>query len=139
MATPSAGPMTGRPSIVTLPSLGVKRPEMMRRSVDLPEPDRPRSATISLLCRFKLTLSSTSRLPVTPRLKKWRICWTETRGCNSAVRAAAIPGVIPMSPSRLLEPQTAISQYIKPAPKGAVQGYDEHAHHAYAEHDAMII
>ena len=37
------------------------RPAMMRSSVDLPQPERPSSATISLLRRRRLTSSSTSR------------------------------------------------------------------------------
>ena len=44
IATPSAGPSTGLPSSVTLPSVGRLRPATMRSSVDLPQPERPSSA-----------------------------------------------------------------------------------------------
>ena len=60
IATSSAGPLTGLPPMVTLPLVGWVRPEMMRRSVDLPEPERPSRATISPVFRLIDTLSRTS-------------------------------------------------------------------------------
>ena len=61
MATPSAGPLTGVPRHSTSPEVGRSRPETIRSSVDLPEPDRPSSATISPSRSVRLTLSSTTR------------------------------------------------------------------------------
>ena len=46
----------------TTPSVGLTRPAIERSSVDLPEPDRPSSPTISFSDRVRSTLSSTSRL-----------------------------------------------------------------------------
>ena len=65
MATPSAGPSTGSPPMLTWPSVGRDRPEMIRSSVDLPHPERPSSATISPSRRPSETLSSTGA-PISP-------------------------------------------------------------------------
>ena len=46
---PRPDPSPACPEIVTLPDVGRVRPEMSRRRVDLPEPERPSSATISPL------------------------------------------------------------------------------------------
>src|ERR1035441_7820525 len=46
MATLGRDSAMGRPCHRTSPALGVARPESMRRSVDLPEPDGPSSAMI---------------------------------------------------------------------------------------------
>ena len=61
IATPSVGPSTCLPRHVTLPALGFNRPETIRSSVDLPDPERPSSATISPSRRVRLTSSSTTR------------------------------------------------------------------------------
>ena len=72
MATSSAGPVTGSPEIVTFPSVGRVSPAMMRRSVDLPEPERPSRATISPVFRLIDTLSRTGlRLSPEPVAKTW--------------------------------------------------------------------
>ncbi len=72
IATSSAGPSTGLPEIVTLPLVGWVRPEMMRRSVDLPEPERPSSATISPVFSVIETSSSTGlRLSPDPVANTW--------------------------------------------------------------------
>ncbi len=65
IATSSAGPSTGLPEIETVPLVGRVRPEMMRKSVDLPEPERPSRATIWPVFRLIETFSSTG-LRVSP-------------------------------------------------------------------------
>ena len=53
------------PPILTVPEVGRMSPAMMRKSVDLPQPERPSKATISLLRRLRSTSSST-RWPLAP-------------------------------------------------------------------------
>ena len=65
IATPSAGPSTIAPLMLTFPSVGRDSPEMMRSSVDLPQPERPSSATISPWRRLSETSCSTGA-PVSP-------------------------------------------------------------------------
>ncbi len=72
IATSSAGPVTGSPDIVTFPAVGRASPAMMRKSVDLPEPDRPSRATISPVLRLIETFSRTGlRLSPEPVAKTW--------------------------------------------------------------------
>ena len=79
MATSFAGPVTGSPEILTVPSVGWVRPAMMRRSVDLPEPERPSRATISPVLRLSDTsLSTGARLSPEPVWKTW-VTWSTVR------------------------------------------------------------
>ena len=61
MAMPAQGPSTGAPRHSTCPPVGVSKPEMMRSSVDLPEPERPSKPTISPSRTVSDTSSSTTR------------------------------------------------------------------------------
>src|SRR5450631_2086180 len=61
MASPGTGPWTGSPRKRTSPLLGAMSPEMIRNSVDLPDPERPSSPTISPADRLSLASSSTTR------------------------------------------------------------------------------
>ena len=47
METPLTGPVIGSPRQRTSPAVGLSKPDTMRSSVDLPEPERPSSPTIS--------------------------------------------------------------------------------------------
>ena len=64
----SPGAVTGSPSIATLPEVAGMSPAMIRSNVDLPQPERPSSATISLSHRVRFTSSSTAWSPAPP----WR-------------------------------------------------------------------
>ena len=46
IAIPDAGPLTGWPRYRMRPDVGRERPAISRKSVDLPDPDRPRRPTI---------------------------------------------------------------------------------------------
>ena len=60
MATPSAGPVNALPWYTTSPADGRIRPDTMRSRVDLPQPERPSSPTISPRDSVVDTSSSTA-------------------------------------------------------------------------------
>ena len=61
IATPSAGPRRAAPRHDTVPPVAASSPAMIRSSVDLPEPERPSSPTISPCPIRTSTSSSTTR------------------------------------------------------------------------------
>jgi len=65
-ATPGHTPATGAPLKAMCPEVGCSRPAMARNSVDLPEPERPSSPTISPALSVSATLSSTVNGPAGP-------------------------------------------------------------------------
>ena len=72
IATSFAGPFTGSPEIVTVPCVGRVSPAIRRRSVDLPDPERPSRATISPV--FKLietSLKTGARVSPDPVENTW--------------------------------------------------------------------
>ena len=101
IATSSAGPFTGSPEIVTVPSVGRVSPAMMRKSVDLPEPERPSRATISPV--FKLietSLRTGARVSPDPVEKTWLTLSTfEQRRCGWVQHGEA-PRLKPKGQSR---------------------------------------
>ena len=72
IATSLAGPVTGSPEIVTVPSVGRVSPAIRRKSVDLPDPERPSRATISPVFRLSDTsLNTGARVSPDPVEKTW--------------------------------------------------------------------
>src|SRR5512143_2678052 len=109
------------------------RPAMIRSRVDLPEPDRPSSPTISPLRMVRLTSSKTTRAsPLAFRNER------QTRRTSmswSAVRVVASMDFF----SRSTEAQATFGVRVERPPEEAIEGGDEHAHHGDAEHDAVEV
>src|SRR5580658_3104572 len=132
MATSSAGPVTSSPEIVTVPSVGWISPEMIRKRVDLPLPDRPSRATISPVLRLIETALSTGlRLSPEPVEKTWLTLST----FRSVVTAVSSIRSSSQKWPRASESQAALGEGVEPAPEQAVHQRDEDRHHRHAEHD----
>src|SRR5215471_1608892 len=127
MAMPRAGPSTGWPRYVTLPAVGVPSPAMSRSSVDLPEPERPRSPTISPSLMRRLTPSSTSSSAPSAFEKDLRTPCTSRSG-------TAFMSSLPSS-----EAETPLSVEVERPPEESIDRNDEQTHRRDAEHDAMEI
>src|SRR6185437_2647337 len=129
IATPSAGPSTGLPSSVTAPSVGRVRPEMSRSKVDLPQPERPSSATISPARKVSET-SLRIGAPCSPEpLEKLWLTWaTSSSG-----------GRVTSSMARLSKAEAALGKGVEPAPEQPVEQSDDDRHDGDAEHDAREI
>ena len=63
MPTIFSGPVTGLPSMLTLPRVGAFRPVASFMKVDLPQPDGPTMAMNSP-CRVVSEMSSTAKSPL---------------------------------------------------------------------------
>ena len=57
IATPGFTPRSGWPPTLTMPPVGLIRPERMRMIVDLPQPEGPSSASTSCSCTVRLMSS----------------------------------------------------------------------------------
>src|SRR6267378_6018925 len=127
METPFGGPMMVSPRHLASPEDGAMRPEMMRSSVDLPDPDRPSRPTISPERIVRSTFSSTSRsspLPFgndrqTPRISRRLVC---------LVRSSMIS---PLS----AEAKTTLSEGIERPPEQPVEERHQNTHDGDAEND----
>src|SRR5262249_9158878 len=104
---------------------------MMRSNVDLPQPERPSSATISLSRRVRFTLSSTtwSAAPLGPYM--WLRCSISTSG---VVVARTSIGTV-----QSVEPEATFGETIERPPQQPVDQHHEQRHHADAQHDARIV
>src|SRR5271155_2252981 len=109
------------------------RPAMMRRSVDLPEPERPRSPTISPLRSVRLTSSNTITPPPLPRAN----C-RETFSTRRTGSPGAMVTVLFMAASSI-ETQAVFGVAVERPPQDAVEGGDDNRHHGYAEHEAREV
>src|SRR5580658_5984560 len=104
---------------------------MMRKSVDLPDPERPSSATISPVFRLSETsLKTGARVSPDPVWKTWVTLLT--------LKSVAIAG---SNMAKLLdgrwasEAQPPLRVGVEPAPEQAIENRDEDGHHGDAEHD----
>src|SRR5882672_6947389 len=127
METPLGGPLIVSPRHLASPEDGAMRPEMMRSSVDLPDPDRPSRPTISPERSVRSTFSSTSRsspLPFgkdrqTPRISRRLAC---------LVRSS-------MSSPLSAEAKATLSEGIERPPEQPVEERHQNAHDGDAEND----
>src|SRR5690242_17493920 len=127
MAMPRAGPSTGWPRYVTLPAEGLARPAMSRSSVDLPEPERPSSPTISPSRMRRSTPSSTRCSPPSALEKALRTPCTSRSG-------TAFMTSLPSA-----EPEAPLGVEVQRPPEESIDRHDEQTHRRDAEHDAMKI
>src|SRR5271166_2926596 len=133
MAMPLGGPWMAWPRQVASPEEGAIRPAMMRRSVDLPEPERPSRPTISPERMVRSTLSSTRRsspLPfgnerLTPRISIRVDCCLVGSSIYLSLTSA--------------EAKPALAEGIEPPPDQPVEQRDQHAHDGDAEHDTRKV
>src|SRR5579863_5753750 len=119
MAAPSSGPITLFPRYVTPPVLGRRSPAIMRKSVDLPDPERPNSPTISPLRKVRLT-SSRTLTPGPP----WR---ANSRDTHSTFRMASPDATVMglFMGFSLVEAQAVFGVAIKRPPQEAVEQRDD--------------
>ena len=93
MATPLGGPWMVSPRHRASPEDGAISPAMMRSSVDLPDPERPSSPTISPAWMVRSTLSSTSNSSPLPFGNDRQTLWMSSRlawGARSSMRVLLI-------------------------------------------------
>src|ERR1700758_2335485 len=129
MATPFGGPWIVSPRHLALPDEGEIKPAMMRRSVDLPEPERPRRPTISPERIVRSTFSSTSRsspLPFGKDRQTLRMSISvdgvsSMKVSNSIARASA-------------ETETAFAEGVERPPDQPVEQGHQNAHDGNPEH-----
>src|SRR5580692_2297061 len=126
MAIPGAGPAMGWPIYRRCPALGSDSPAIKRRSVDLPEPERPSSPTIWPSRNSRFMPSSTSN--------------SAPSGLGNALRTSvhcSSGEVFMLSPSG--QSIFALSVVIQGPPKQPIDDDDEQTHRAYSQHDAMKV
>src|SRR5258708_11681611 len=109
------------------PLLGSTRPARMRRKVDLPEPDLPRTATISPSFRRKSMWSRTRRPARSGVLK---LLLTATASISTSSAMSSLPSV---------EAQALGGDVVEPAPEQSIEYNDIDAQHCDAESDALRI
>src|SRR6185312_1482985 len=112
------------------PPLGRLRPAIRRSSVDLPEPERPSSPTISPSRSDRLTSSRTLRAPPPGLRKDCRTARTSSKFVDSTSAMAAISSI---------KGQSALGEQIERSPQQPVAQDHEDGHHGDAEHDAAIV
>src|SRR5690348_7485474 len=106
---------------------------MSRRSVDLPDPERPRSPTISPGRNVRLTLSRTTSSSPSGLRKDLPTPRTDRSGARfSASALAFMEGSVSMSVSAHAE--LALRACVQRPPEHSVQYHDEEAHDRDAEH-----
>src|ERR1700761_1782208 len=132
MDTPFGGPAMVSPRHLASPEEGVIRPAMMRRSVDLPDPERPSRPTISPEWIVRSTFSRTSSSSPLPFGNE-----RQTPRRSSRVACLEISSMVPLE--ALAEAKTALPESVERPPEQAVEQRDEGAHHDDAEHDARKI
>src|ERR1700733_8363668 len=99
---------------------------MMRKRLDLPQPDRPSNATISPVRSVSETSFSTGG-PASPEpLAKVWLTWLTSRSVAACGSSMTTPGS---------EAQTPFGVGVELAPEQAVEKGDENRHHGDAEHD----
>src|SRR5260221_6714896 len=109
------------------PLLGSTRPARMRRKVDLPEPDLPRTATISPSFRRKSMWSRTRRPARSGVLK---LLLTATASISTSSAMSDLPSV---------EAQALGGDVVEPAPEQSIEYNDIDAQHGDAESDALAM
>src|SRR5579862_5548473 len=130
MATPRTQPCTVRPLTSTAPEVGLMRPETIRSSVDLPEPERPSRLTISPSRRDRSTFSSTASSPPPGLGKAWQTDLACSRRGDVVLSMANPPSV---------ETQATLRKHIEPPPEAAVEKNHEYGHHGNAQHDSRVV
>src|SRR3569832_367686 len=100
------------------------RPATMRSRVDLPEPERPRSATISPSRSVRSTRSSTVRC--SPAGVSKALATPDTSS------TARLRSSTPMEPSSA-DPEPPLREAVERPPQQAVEQDDEQRHHGDAE------
>src|SRR5689334_5970570 len=116
----------------------------MRSSVDLPEPERPSSPTISPSRKVRSTLSSTiSGAPEGLVKARWTPRSSISAGAASAFTAGETAAWTIAHPSSgksgSVEAHPAFRQPVERAPEQAVEQDHQHRHQGDAEDDAGIV
>src|SRR5882672_11993205 len=108
------------------PEFGANSPEMRRSSVDLPDPERPSSPTISPSATPSSMPSSTSNSDPSALGKAFRTAWVSSKATAfiSSTSAKTIP---------------AFGVTVERPPERTIKRDHEQAHHRDAEHDAAEI
>src|SRR5205807_8544646 len=119
----------------TTPAAGSSSPAIARSSVDLPEPERPSSPTISPGRSVRLTFSSTrSSSPSGLRKDLQQPC---TSSSGARLSAGAVTFTVFSSPEDpSADAELALGARIQRPPEQPVQRDDEQAQHHDAEHGA---
>src|SRR5476649_2293927 len=129
MATPGVRPRISRPWYNTSPCDGRMSPARMRRIVDLPHPEGPRSATISNGLIATLMSSSTRSLEpfgITKSCDTFRISQSVSVSALTA-RALSIVAVTP-SPTSLAQRESRLRQFVQSFPHRSIERHDHHRH-----------
>src|SRR5580704_3806975 len=116
MATPEFGPSSKAPFLSTRPRLGGISPARMRKSVLLPDPLRPSSATTSPDAMLSVMSSRTVCSPPADRGNAFAIC--------SAFKSVESGSMV----TRSAEPILAFGQVVQRPPDDTVQAHHEDAH-----------
>ena len=136
MATSAAGPATSAPADRDRcrRSAGI-RPAMMRSSVDLPQPERPSSATISSLAQRQVDVVEHEQVVAAAlAIELAHVRRPRRAGDAASGRHVRVHGGLSS-----IEAEAALGQAIERPPEQAVEGDDEDRHHGDAEHDARIV
>src|SRR6185437_16354159 len=113
MATPLGGPWMVSPRHIASPEDGAIRPAMIRSSVDLPDPERPSSPTISPAWMVRSTFSSTVRASPLP-------FGNERHTLLMSIRLVLL-GWSSMAVPSLSQTKTALAKRIERPPQQAVE------------------
>src|SRR5215813_12212851 len=105
------------------PAVGRARPAISLRSVDFPDPDRPRRPTIWPSARVRSTPSRTRSSPWSAFGKARRTWWTSSRG----------------SEATSAQPELLFGVPVEGTPERAIEDDDEEAHDGDPDHDAVIV
>src|SRR6185437_6698813 len=135
IATSFAGPATSSPPIFTVPCVGRVRPAMSLKRVDLPEPERPSSATISPVFMRSETSSRTgARASPEPVEKTWL-----TRSTSRIVATVGSNMAELLQSARPSETKPALRRGIEAPPEQPVEQRHEQRHHRDAKHNSWEI
>src|SRR5665213_1546581 len=115
------------PRHLASPEDGAIRPAIMRSSVDLPDPERPSSPTISPDWMVRSTFSSTSKSSPLPFGNDRQTPWISSRLAGLVISSMRYPWSA--------EPQTTLAEGIERPPEQAVEERHQNTHHGDAEHD----
>src|SRR5215472_9975348 len=137
MAIPEAGPETGSPRYSTAPAEGSSRPAMTRSNVDFPEPDRPRSPTISPGRSVRFTFSSTTSSSPSGLRKDLHTPCTSSSGARLSAGATAFT-TISFGPASA-DAELTLAARIQRTPEHPVERHYEQAQHHGAQHGALEV